>query len=99
MYGLTGYDHDIQYRKNRKGGGMSLLIKENIDYVTRNDLSEFNSHIESLFIELPTSQFNLNKCIMVGVIYRPPDTDVNVFNNPVADLLMKFKTENNNKIY
>ena len=41
------------------------------------------------------SQFNLNKCIIVGVIYRPPDTDVNVFNNTVADLLMKLKTKNN----
>ena len=99
MYGLTGYHHEIQYRKDRKGGGVSLLIKENIEYVTRNDLSEFNSHIESLFIELPASQFNQNKCIIVGVIYRPPDTDVNVFNNTVADLLMKLKTENNKKIY
>ena len=99
IYGLTGYHHDIQYRKDRKGGGVSLLIKENIEYVTRNDLAEFNSHIESLFIELPACQFDLNKCIIVGVIYRPPDTDVNVFNNTVADLLMKLKTENNKKIY
>ena len=99
MYGLTGYHHEIQYRKDRKSGGVSLLIKENIEYVTRNDLSEFNSHIESSFIELPASQFNLNKCIIVGVIYRPHDTDGNVFNNTDANLLMKLKTENNDKIY
>ena len=65
MYGLTGYYHEIQYRKDQKGGGVSLLIKENIEYVTRNNFSEFNSHIESLFIELHASQFNLNKCIIV----------------------------------
>ena len=28
MYGLTGYYHEIQYRKDRKGGGVSLLLKE-----------------------------------------------------------------------
>ena len=47
IYGLTGYDNEIQYRKVRKGGGVSLLIKENIEYVTRNDWSKFNSHIDS----------------------------------------------------
>ena len=36
---------------------------------------------------------------IIGVIYRPPDTGVNGFNNTVADLLMKLKTENNKKIY
>ena len=36
---------------------------------------------------------------IIGVIYRPPDTDVNGFNITVADLLMKLKTENNKKIY
>ena len=36
---------------------------------------------------------------MVGVIKRPPDTDVNIFNNTVADLQIKLKTENSKKVY
>ena len=40
-----------------------------------------NKNIESLFIEIDKKQFGKQHNIIVGVIYRPPDTDIKVLMN------------------
>ena len=51
---LPGY-HDMLTRCREDGarGGVGLFVKDNINYIVRDDLSVFISHVfESLFIEL-----------------------------------------------
>ena len=52
-----------------------------------------NNIMEALFIEIPKDQIG-NKCnIIVGVIYRAPDTDVTQFNELLSVTLSKIKSE------
>ena len=94
-HSLTGYNMESKFRKDRMGGGVSLLIKESINYILREDLSVFNSNFESLFIEIAQDQGLLsNKGIIIGVIYRPPGMNVDDFTSILSDILDKLKSEN-----
>ena len=74
--GIPGYNHECEYRSNKIGGGVSLLIKESIVYQSRHDLKVFNQCIESIFVEIPKEQIGVEKNVVIGVIYRPPNTDI-----------------------
>ena len=98
-YGLIGYSHEYNYRSKKRGGGVSLYIKDDIEYARRTDLSIFDSNFESCFIEIPSSQFTSGVNIIIGVLYRPPNTDVDTFNDIMNVLLSKLKNEKQKKIY
>ena len=71
---IEDYKFICNGRKNRKGGGVGLYIKDDKNYKVRKDLSIHNEDImESLFIEIINDK---NKNIIVGAIYRAPDSDV-----------------------
>ena len=57
-YSVNGYQHIYDYRKERTGGGVSLFIKNGVEYVKRDDLSVFDNDIESLFVEVT----NMKSC-------------------------------------
>ena len=69
------------------GGGISLFIKEGLCYKVREDLNVILPYLETLFIELT---FN-NKLYIVGVIYRIPNTNVNVFNEILNEIIEPLK--------
>ena len=78
-YALTGYKHEHVCRKHKAGGGVSLFIKEHVEYRCRTDLNILNKYMESNFIEIPKRHNSVsNTYIIIGVVYRPPDTDVNM---------------------
>ena len=92
-YDLENYRAEHNCRPNRTGGGVSLYIKQKIDYELRNDLSYQNRTIESLFIEIDKNQLKNKQNVVVGVIYRPPNTDIHEFNEFLEDCLDKIKAE------
>ena len=79
---FNGFEHvpllippDHNFNLKERGGGLSFIIKENLNYKTREDLNLMLPHIETLFIEI-----NLNdKKYMIGVIYRVPNTNIRDF--------------------
>ena len=75
-YGLPGYNHVNVVRQGRTGGGVSLFVSDVLEFNEIHELTGINNVMESVFIEI--SLCNIN--IIVGAIYRPPDTDLNVFN-------------------
>jgi hypothetical protein len=91
---INGFKHEYEYSKTRSGGGVSVFVKENLNYSRRNDISIFNKIIELLFIEIINSSSSIKKNIILGVIYRPPDTDVVLFNDYLSDILSRIKKEN-----
>ena len=91
FYNMQGYNHEYMYRKDRKGGGVSLFIKETIQYSVINDIVENNEFIESLFVELTDICSSSGKNIIIGVVYRPPNTSIETFNEILEDMFCKLK--------
>ena len=92
-YGIQGYEAVHRYRPTRSGGAKSIFVQDSIDYVQRSDISYQNKYIESVFIEIYKDQIGKDRNAIVDVIYRPPDTDINTFNDYLSELLSKVKIE------
>ena len=78
---------DNQFDMKERGGGLSIFIKNNIHYKEREDLNLMLPFIETLFIEVPHN----NKTFLIGVIYRIPGTNVNLFNEKINSLIEPIK--------
>ena len=76
-----------KFREEKLGGDVSLYDENGIDCINRPDLEYFDSEIESLFIEAEGSSFNLSSNIVIAVIYRMPNTSLDIFNDRVASIL------------
>ena len=96
LHNLTGYQPaEHSYRKNRGGGGACIFIREGISYKLRKDLTLLEDCIESVFVEISNSSLiNSDKNIIVGVVYRPPDTCIQTFIGHMQSLLIKINTSN-----
>ena len=53
-----------------------------------------NDIIGTVFIERDKDNVGKEKNVIIGVIYRPPNTDIVEFNRYVAEILDKMKSEN-----
>ena len=91
-YNITDYNVEHNYRLHKGGGGVSLFVKSDIDYYVKTDLTLSNDFLETLFIEIPKCSYSL-KNIIIGVIYRPPTSDISVFNEYTDNILKTVKTE------
>ena len=60
----------------------------------RDDLNYQNKIIESLFVEIEKEVLGKDKNVIVGVVYRPPDTDIKLFNECFTEILSVVKAEN-----
>jgi hypothetical protein len=71
---IPGYNRLEKKRTSGQGGGVALFIHHSLNYIERNDLNVFgNVNLELLFVELIVPGLS-NK--VVGVIYRPPDSNL-----------------------
>ena len=91
------YNFNIAYKhtiKGNIGGGLAILIKKNINYTVRNDLSfPLNKQLlyDSLFVEIKLPN---NTNIIIGNIYRSPgQSPIHEFNKELETLLDKIKKE------
>lgn len=89
---IDGYNFIHKHRSNRSGGGVGLYLSNELEFKIRGDLiiDEVET-AESLFIEIVTSQ---GKNIIVGVIYRPPNSNVSTFLIKYNELIGKISREN-----
>ena len=94
IFGIDGYKSEHSFRPQRPGGGVSIFIEDQIEYTVRHDLSLNNDLIESKFIEINKEVVGKNKNVIIGVVYRPPGTDIKLFNNCIETLLVNIKSEN-----
>ena len=87
MVNIPGYTHIGNYRTDRKGGGVSILLKNGIPYKRREDLDIFiEGKTESVFVE------TISKCgkpIIIGSIYRPPNTDLEQFSDNLTNIVSR----------
>lgn len=83
---IPGYNLHMINKKHKAGGGICVFPKENLNVRLRNDINIIsnNETIESLFIEIVSEK---NKNIVIGTIYRPPNSNFNDFENNLKTIL------------
>ena len=90
---INGYNHSYQTRSSNNHGGVSIFIKNDVDFLDRKDLNQVNDAIECVFVEIPSNQLTNTKNIIIGVIYRPPSADKLEFLNKLESILDQAKKE------
>ena len=75
------------------GGGVGIVLKNNISLQIRSDLGHHESY-ETVLVEIEKESFHKNRNIVVGVIYRPPGTDMKLLNEDINSLLNLLVNEN-----
>ena len=95
LFNIDGYQVPVQYyRSDKRGGGIMLHVKNNLEFKPRNDIVINDGCTESLFIEIEKEMFSALKNIIIGVIYRPPNSNMDNFNNALETTLNYLKREN-----
>ena len=74
---------DAEFDLKSKGGGVSIFIKNNIEFKYREDLCLTTPIAECIFIEL----MHENKKYLIGGIYRVPNTNVEEFCDTINRLI------------
>jgi len=93
---IPGYTFIHKARKAKIGGGVGFYIQDKIEqnYKLRPDLS-IDEISDSLFLQIMNAK---NKSVIIGVIYKPPDTDVLKFNENI-DSILKIITKERKPCY
>ena len=92
---IPGYSKIIKSRVGSRGGGVGLFLDTNLEInaKVRDDLSCSDDNImESLFVQISQNRLAV-KDIIVGVIYRPPNTSVTKFSDSLTQILDKINKE------
>ena len=91
-YSIPGYKFIAKPRIGKLGGGVGIFINSDFHYTVHLDLCRMSVFVECLFIEIP-QKGKLN--ILIGCVYRPPNTDVNLFNSEILTILKLIDSEKN----
>ena len=86
-------NYNISYRNqiNKPGGGVAILTHKTLTYKNRIDLYDLNKdNFECVFIELNQKA---KKSIIIGSIYRPPNTKPREFISQYQHMLTRLKLE------
>ena len=93
---IKNYKYERVVRRHKKGGGVGILIKNNIRYRVRVDLNENNhdNSYEHFFIEIKGNRYNL----IAGSIYRLPNTDIDTFLENYTNSISRIKKDKNKEL-
>ena len=95
LYSIDGYTNVHQVRNDKRGGGVSLFIDQDVKYKERFDLNEvMRDKTESVFIEVPKEEFQTKKKLIIGEMYRPPNLPIADFIYSLQELLRTIGDEN-----
>ena len=83
LYGITEYNHIAITRSHGKGGGVSLLISDVFVYSELTDMCIVSDYIECVFARIMYNEFSW----VIGAIYRPPNSNIAMFNEKLNDIL------------
>lgn len=93
-YSIDGYNHFYQHRLNKKGGGVSIFVKDNLQVKYRDDLSVNETYMEAIFIEVSNEDImECDRNVLIGVIYRPPNQDIKLLTEKMSEILHSIKRE------
>ena len=91
---LKSYKSYHMTRKDRIGGGTSILVHDKLRSRYRNDLITETTYLEHCIVELKTDRKN----ILLISAYRPPNTNGKIFLGEYKRLFDSLKKQKNHKI-
>ena len=92
LYHLPAYNFISRHRKQTKCGGVGMYISDKYNYIIRDDISLFEEHsFESVFVEV---LINNAVNIIVGEIYRVPNSNRQLSIQYYEDIISKLQYEN-----
>ena len=71
-YNISGFNSCHKVRQNKRGGGVSIYIKDSIVF-KKLDLNIMTPNIEGIFIKITQHYCPFNQSLIIGAIYRPPN--------------------------
>lgn len=90
----TIFNHNITYKT---GGGVAIAVHNTLTYTECKDLNRlYNENFECIFMELKQKS---QPPIIIGSIYRPPNTRAKEFIEQYRDLLTELNKEIKKKLY
>ena len=72
---LAGYQHECMTRNERRGGGVSIFIKDNLSYELCDTFSVVDEYIECVVVKIKLRFLT----VTIACDYRPPNTNVELF--------------------
>ncbi len=84
-YCISGYKFVCMSRSDKIGGGVGLFVNNNYVFNVQSEISFIKSSIECIFVEIVQ---NGSSNIIVGCIYRPPNSDLSQFTNELDNILI-----------
>lgn len=91
LYNMPGYSFVHRSRKGRRGGGVCLYVDSKYAFKERDDLVFSNDSTDTLFIEI---EMKHEKNIILGVVYRAPNSNACDFNSMLETCLKAIAMEN-----
>ena len=88
---LPDYNIVSNNRSTKSGGGVAIYVPRSIDYAIKKELKIMNDVIESLFVEITIEN---GKNILLGVIYKPPQSNYNDFMEVMNNILRNRSFQN-----
>ena len=91
---IEGYSSVHKYREHKKGGGVAILISENLNYKPCPDLELSSEVFEHCIVEVKLKTENIICCSG----YRAPNTDVELFLKEYGKLAKNINRINKTKV-
>ena len=94
MVKIPGFTHVGNFCKEKKGGGVSILIHDGIAFRHRQDLDVFEEGLtESIFIKVKSKS---GRQIIFGSLYKPPNSCTDQYLKHVTELVHKTRMAQGN---
>ena len=87
---LDGYTIFSQH-SNSSAGGVALYVKNNLDFIVREDLNALENEFETIWVELKNKK---SQNVLCCCAYRHPNTEVEQFNKYMDKVMDKVSKEN-----
>jgi exonuclease III len=90
IVGFQNYNHVFMYRQGKIGGGVSILLKNGVQYHELVEFSLLNETIDCIYVEIKM----IGKNIIIGCIYRLPNSNLTQFSECIFSILKKVSKPN-----
>ena len=93
---ISGFNSAHNFRHDKRGGGVSIFIKENLQYDVIDEMNISDVDIECVGVKLSTSSTNVSATIL-GV-YRQPRGDYNSFQYKMEQIITNHNLTQNDTV-
>ena len=96
LFHIPGYNSAHNYRINKRGGGVSIFIKDRYKYTTIDLLNISEEALESVAVKI--SSPNSGKSTTILGVYRPPRSNINDTTHKLRDIITNHRLDRNDAI-